>query len=51
MLAALHFNENSERPQKLTKQGELVYTIAYPKAKYGEHTVRKILQDATYGEY
>ncbi len=51
MVAALHFNENSERQQKTTRAGELEFAVSYPKSKYGEHTVKKILEDPTYGKY
>ncbi|CAN7995733.1 unnamed protein product [Ixodes hexagonus] len=34
-LAALHYNENAGRPQAVTKDGELVWVIKFPKAKKG----------------
>ena len=40
-LAALHFNENSGKPQATTKTGSLRYTVAYPKAKKGDEAVVK----------
>ncbi|KAG0416064.1 hypothetical protein HPB47_006740 [Ixodes persulcatus] len=34
-LAALHYNENAGRPQAVTKDGEFVWVIKFPKAKKG----------------
>jgi len=48
-LAALHYNENSSRPQKKNLQNEEQYNIIYPKYKKGGHIVRKILEDCSYG--
>ena len=48
-LAALHFNENCNRPQAVTKQGVAQYDIVQPKYKKGGHLVRKIHVKATYG--
>ena len=48
-LAALHFNENSNREQALTIKGEERYDIVFPKYKYGGYIVRKVLKDPTYG--
>ena len=45
-LAALHFNENSNRKQTVTKQGEEQYEIIFPKFKKGGYTVKKV---PTYG--
>ena len=49
-LAVLHFNENSNRAQATTKQGEGRYDIIFPKYKKGGYTVRKVTEDATYGK-
>ena len=48
-LAALHFNENSNREQAVTKKGEERYDIVFPKYKKGGHIVQKVLTDPTYG--
>ncbi|XP_065894336.1 uncharacterized protein [Dysidea avara] len=48
-LAALHFNENSDRPQALTKQGVERYDVIQPKYKSGGYLVRKVHVKATYG--
>lgn len=50
-LAALHFNENSNREQATTQEGEQRYCIRFPKFKRGGHTVRKILTDPTYSKH
>ena len=46
-LAALHFNENTQRTQAVTKER---YIIVFPKYKRGEYTVRKISVDDTHGK-
>lgn len=50
-LAALHFNENSNRKQTVTKKGEEQYEIIFPKFKRGGYTVRKVLEDPTFGNF
>ena len=49
MLAALHFNENSNQEQAVSKKGEERYDIVFPKYKKGSHIVRKVLTGPTYG--
>ena len=48
-LAALHFNENSQRAHAVTRQGDKRYDIIFPKYKKGGH-VQKVLVDATYSK-
>ena len=48
-LAALHYNENSTRPQATTMEGEARYKMYFPKFKHGEHVVRKVKEDASFG--
>ena len=48
-LAAIHYNENARREQAVTKQGEKQYSVLFPKYKKGGHTVRKVLEDCSYG--
>lgn len=50
LLAVMHYNENSERVQATNRDGELQYSINYPKAKQGGYTVKKVLNDCTYGK-
>ena len=44
----LHFNENSDRAQATTKQGEDRYDVVFPKYKKGGYIVRKVTVDPTY---
>lgn len=47
----MHYNENASRPQAVTKEGHVRYTLKFPKYKKGQATVSKVLTDATYGKY
>lgn len=49
-MAALHFNENTNRKQAQTKGGEDRYDIIFPKYKKGGYVVRKVVQNPTYGK-
>lgn len=49
-LAALHFNENANRRQAVTKQGARRYDVVFPKYKKGGYIVKKTLVNATYGK-
>ena len=49
-LAALHFNENTNRIQVVTKQGTRRYDLVFPKYKKGGYVVKKVLVNATYGK-
>lgn len=49
-MAALHFNENANRKQAVTKKGEERYDIVFPKYKKGGYVVRKVVEDPTFGE-
>ena len=46
---APHFNENSNRKQLVTRDGQEQYDIIFPKYKKGEYVVRKVLETPTYG--
>ncbi|PIK60739.1 hypothetical protein BSL78_02303 [Apostichopus japonicus] len=48
LLAAIHYNENSERAQAKNKAGQLMYSIDFPRAKSGDYTLRKRLVQPTY---
>ncbi|KAK3744050.1 hypothetical protein QZH41_011926 [Actinostola sp. cb2023] len=50
-LAALHFNENCDRGQSFTKEGQPKYNLSQPKYKNGATTVSPILEDCTYSKY
>ncbi|XP_012712054.2 uncharacterized protein LOC105920934 [Fundulus heteroclitus] len=47
-LAAMHFNENSDRPPKRTPEGRPGYKLLFPKNKKGGHTVKVGKEQATY---
>ncbi|XP_062615668.1 uncharacterized protein LOC134277345, partial [Saccostrea cucullata] len=47
-LAGLHNNENSERDQMFTRQGEPCFTIRYPKGRKGQAVVRPDKTKPTY---
>ena len=49
-LAALHFNENSERKQATTKDGEGRYAISKPKYKPGAATAKAVKEGRTYSK-
>ena len=49
LLAALHYNENGQRAQAETKDGDKRSAIIYPKYKKGECTKREIKVECTYG--
>uniref|UniRef100_A0A1X7T9X2 Uncharacterized protein n=1 Tax=Amphimedon queenslandica TaxID=400682 RepID=A0A1X7T9X2_AMPQE len=49
-LAALHFNENTDRNHALTEDRKKRYEIVFPKFKRGGHSVRKVTIDPTYNE-
>ena len=47
-LAGLHFNENSERMQATTLDGQPRYSVRFPKLKKGEYSVRIEKTPSTY---
>ena len=47
LLAALHFNENSSRPQAMSKDGHAQWNASYPKYKNGG-TIKEIKVKCTY---
>ena len=51
LLAALHYNENSNRRHAITADGDKRYKIVYPKFKQGGYSVRPIQVDTTFSEY
>lgn len=48
-LSAIHYNTNSDRMQKVSKDGRAMYAIRFPKSKKGKHSVRPIKTDPNYG--
>ncbi|CAN8005572.1 unnamed protein product, partial [Ixodes pacificus] len=47
-LAVLHFNENGNRPQALTEEGDKCYDVKHPKANGGEPVAVKRKEGRTY---
>jgi hypothetical protein len=47
----LGMNENANREQAVTKQGEQQYGIVFPKYKKGGYIVRKVFKNPTYGRF
>ena len=50
LLAALHFNENFERPQARTRAGKECIALVFPKAKVGECIPKPIPVPKTYSK-
>ncbi|CAN7984488.1 unnamed protein product, partial [Ixodes hexagonus] len=48
-VAALHYNENSDRVQATTQAGDLQWMYKSPKARKGHHTANPRLTKTTYG--
>ncbi|KAK3106546.1 hypothetical protein FSP39_022375 [Pinctada imbricata] len=42
LLAALHFNENMQRPQACTREGAKRFSIIFPKAKGGHYSLKEV---------
>jgi len=51
MLAALHYNENSQRIQATKKDGSDRYSIKFPKNQKSNPVVREVKVDITYGKH
>ncbi|KAJ8018039.1 hypothetical protein HOLleu_44188 [Holothuria leucospilota] len=49
LLAAMHYNENSNRDAATTQSGEKLYSIDFPRAKGGDYTLREVQSPATFG--
>ena len=49
LLAALHYNENSNREQAVTADGRIKFALKFPRHKKGGYSVRKERTKATYG--
>ncbi|CAN7976609.1 unnamed protein product, partial [Ixodes persulcatus] len=47
-LAALHFNENAEREQAITKDGDHKWKVKTPKARKGHHVVCPVKTEITH---
>lgn len=55
MIAALHFNENSNKLQRVIKCGERAneqqWQLTYPKYKKGEAVAKPVKDTPTFGTY
>lgn len=51
ILAALHFNYNLHREEKVNKDGSVPLKVTYPKFKNGEATVRNLKIKPIFGIY
>ncbi|XP_056443945.1 uncharacterized protein LOC130380682 [Gadus chalcogrammus] len=47
-LAALHYNENSDRGQATTSSGDLMFRLTFPKARKGECRAKPVKTEATF---
>ncbi|CAM4688668.1 unnamed protein product [Leuciscus chuanchicus] len=47
-LAALHFNENAERPQATTAAGEPLFKVVFPKYKKGQCSAKPVKVEPTF---
>ncbi|XP_052402604.1 uncharacterized protein LOC127949408 isoform X2 [Carassius gibelio] len=47
-LAAMHYNENANREQATTTEGQAVYKFVFPKSKKGECTAKPVKIEPTY---
>lgn len=50
-LAILHFNENSDRCQAVTKEGKPRWSVVASKARKGHFTARPEPTETTYGQF
>ena len=50
VLAALHYNENADRPCKREADGTIKLQVNFTRAKKGRPSVRKVKEAATYGK-
>lgn len=47
-LAVLHFNENSQRPHTMNREGQYQYSISFPKARRGEAIAKEVKVQQTF---
>jgi len=48
LIAVLHFNENSQRPQAVTQNNQLQWSVSFPKARKGQAVVKPVSVPATF---
>lgn len=49
-IAILHFNENANRDQAITMEGEERFDVLFPKYKAGGYVVKKVKVDPTFSK-
>lgn len=49
-LATMHYNENADREQAVTKAGEPKYKVVFPKSKRGVCVARPLKTQATFSK-
>lgn len=47
-LAAIHFNENSTRQQAKNQNGDVIYSVSFPKGRQGEGVVKEVKVKQTF---
>jgi hypothetical protein len=47
----MHFNENGQNVQAITKDGKPRYSITFPKQNKGDFTVKKIKTNNSFSKY
>ena len=50
LLAAIHYNANSNRETAKTKEGKERYAVRYPRFKKGGWSVRPVKENPSYGK-
>ena len=45
----MHFNTNSKRKQRISKQGEGIWSVSYPKHKKGAGVLKEVKEPISYG--
>ena len=50
LLAAMHYNENADRPLAFTAQNEPQYRVAFSRSNYGDAFIRQEKTEPTYGK-
>lgn len=48
LLAALHINENSTRQQAKNQNGDLIYSVSFPKGRHGEGVAKEVKVKQTF---
>lgn len=50
LISALHFNENGNKEQRSTKEGNLMWKVSHPKSRQSSGVIKAIKVDSTYGK-